>query len=270
MPNWLSSEAMRMSACSAVSSPPPMQKPRIIAMTGLLRPVHAPASAAWPLSYWARASGDVRCSPNSEMSAPDANALSPAPVTTSTRTPGSASSAASTPGSAARISLESALRFAGLLKVTTAIMSVTSTSSLSVPVSRGAGEVIDVIRVPSSNHPGRAQLVNRLARVAQLIQYLVRLIADVGTRCPDAWRGIHYPDSVANDVQPAEHRVRHRLRHRQVLDLRVGENLIHPVDRPARHAGLVERADPLGRPPGRQPLADERVQLGAVRRPVGE
>src|SRR5215472_14784464 len=229
MPNWLSSEAIRMSACSAVSSPPPMEKPQIIAMIGLLRPAHAPASAAWPRSYCARASGDVRCSPNSEISAPDANALSPAPVTTSTRTSGSASRDASTPGSAARISLDSALRLAGLLKVTTAIAPATSTSSLSVPVSRGAGEVVDVMPVPirPSDHAVRAQLLDRLARIAQLIQYLVGVVADIGTRCPHGRRRIGHAHGVAHDVELAEHRVRHRLRHHQVLDLRVGEDLVH-------------------------------------------
>ena len=64
------------------------------------------ASAACSRSIrGAGAAGDVRCSPNSEMSAPDTNALSPAPVTTMTRTSGSDCRAARRPGSAARISV---------------------------------------------------------------------------------------------------------------------------------------------------------------------
>jgi hypothetical protein len=35
MPNWLSSEAIRMSVDMAIPRPPPMQKPRIWAITGL-------------------------------------------------------------------------------------------------------------------------------------------------------------------------------------------------------------------------------------------
>jgi len=68
------------------------------------------------------------------MSAPDMNAASPAPVATTTRTSPSAFSAVSTPGSAARICAVRALRRAGLLKVTVATESATSTSSWSVPV----------------------------------------------------------------------------------------------------------------------------------------
>ncbi len=45
-PNWLSSDAMRMSAFIAVSSPPPMQYPRIIAMMGLSTVRHDPHAAA--------------------------------------------------------------------------------------------------------------------------------------------------------------------------------------------------------------------------------
>src|SRR5580700_8418823 len=37
MPNWLPSAAILMSACNATLSPPPRQKPRIMAMTGFSR-----------------------------------------------------------------------------------------------------------------------------------------------------------------------------------------------------------------------------------------
>src|SRR5215469_15988712 len=132
------------------------------------------------------------------MSAPDANALSPAPVTTSTRTSGSASSAASTRGSAARISPERALRLAGLLKVTSAIALATSTSSLSVPVSPVPG---------TSDHPFSAELVNRVARVAQLIKHLVGMVTGVRARRPHSRRRIAHAHSVTHDFQLAEHRV---------------------------------------------------------------
>ena len=38
----------------------------------------------------------------------------------------------------------------------------------------------------------------------------------------------------------------HALRDAEMLDLRIGEDLVDRVDRPARHAGLVEALDPVG------------------------
>ena len=76
-------------------------------MIGLRNPSQDPATVADARSYSARASGVVRCAPNSEMSAPDMNALVPAPVITTTRTAGSPSSAAMAPGSAERMARES-------------------------------------------------------------------------------------------------------------------------------------------------------------------
>ena len=54
---------------------------------------------------------------NSEMSAPDTNARSPAPASTITRTSGSASNAATIFGTAAHISSDTALCFSGWLKI---------------------------------------------------------------------------------------------------------------------------------------------------------
>jgi hypothetical protein len=50
---------------------------------------------------------------NSEMSAPDTNALSPAPASTITRTSGSASKAAMIFGTASHIAYDTALCFSG-------------------------------------------------------------------------------------------------------------------------------------------------------------
>ena len=54
------------------------------------------------------------------------------------------------------------------------------------------------------------------------------------------------------------------LRHADVLDLRVGEHLVHPVDRAARHACLVERFHPLGGSALAGLLLDDAHQLDAV------
>ncbi len=112
-----------------------MQYPRIIARIGFSSSTQARPASTWPASNAARASGVVRWEPNSLMSAPETNALSPAPVSTTTRTSSSACNARNTVGSAARIGADSALCLAGLLNVTRAMPSSTSQRSCSVPVS---------------------------------------------------------------------------------------------------------------------------------------
>src|SRR4051794_8113362 len=69
------------------------------------------------------------------MSAPEMNARSPAPRSTSTRTAGSPSTWDKAPGRAACISTESALCFSGWLNVIVATPSRNSTRSLPVPES---------------------------------------------------------------------------------------------------------------------------------------
>ena len=63
------------------------------------------------------ASAEERVFSNSEMSAPDTNAVSPMPRSTTTRTCGSFSNASMMSGTAAHMSVEHALRRAGLLKI---------------------------------------------------------------------------------------------------------------------------------------------------------
>src|SRR5215813_5869814 len=174
-----------------------------MAMTGLprLRRERVIAAQAW--SYEARAAAEVRRSANSEMSAPETKARSPAPVRTTTRTSASACSASSRPGSAARISLVRALRLPGLWKVTTATSPVTSTSRLSVPVPCRAGELDGVMRV-LSDHSVRAEPVDLRRWVAQPGEHLVGVGADAGARVPDGGRPAGHPHGVAEDVQPAE------------------------------------------------------------------
>ena len=84
-------------------------------MIGLSTVPHARPASAATRSYSARASTEVRCSPNSEMSAPETNALPPAPVTTTTRTSSRAWNAPRMIGTARFMSIDMALRRAGLL-----------------------------------------------------------------------------------------------------------------------------------------------------------
>ena len=66
------------------------------------------------------------------MSAPETKAFSPAPFSTITRIAGSASSRSSASGSARHMATESALCFAGLLKVIQPTAPAVSTSNWSV------------------------------------------------------------------------------------------------------------------------------------------
>ena len=110
--------AMRRSQASATPTPPPMQKPWIMAMVGLRRcsmPRCAPACRSRRSARSPRArSGSSRIR---EMSAPETKALSPAPFSTMTRTAGSRSKASRISGIACHMSSDTALRRAGLLKI---------------------------------------------------------------------------------------------------------------------------------------------------------
>ena len=56
----------------------------------------------------------------------------------------------------------------------------------------------------------------------------------------------------------------HRHRHAQMLHLRIGENLIHGVNRAARHAGLVQPFHPFGGGLFDQARLQQRIGLVAI------
>src|SRR5262249_32296541 len=85
--------------------------------------------------YSSLSSGFARAVSNCEISAPETNALSPAPASTTTRIAGSASNAESTFGIPAHISTETALRRSGLLKISQPIAPSLRPTSFSVPLS---------------------------------------------------------------------------------------------------------------------------------------
>jgi hypothetical protein len=111
--------ANRRSHEAAISTPPPMQWPRIIATVGFGNSRSAACAAR--LSRRTSAIGSPGSAPlsRSEMSAPEQK-LGPAPVTTRARTAGSSARPARTPGSAAHIAAVMALRFSGRSTVSTA------------------------------------------------------------------------------------------------------------------------------------------------------
>src|SRR5499426_4226055 len=120
-PKRLDSPQIRMSQTSAISSPPPTHAPWIIATTGCRQRATAsivvcttrPYSRAWATS--------ARSVSNSAMSAPAANAFSPAPRRITQRSDSSTSRRAKISPSARHMPLSSAFNRSGLLSVMVAI-----------------------------------------------------------------------------------------------------------------------------------------------------
>src|SRR5204862_3882737 len=107
-----------------------------------------------------------------------------------------------------------------------------------------------------------------LGRVAELAQDLVGVLAVRGRGPTDrAWRAReHGREPLHLHLAPLG--VAHRLRHAEMPDLRVLEHLPDVVDRPRRHARLVQRLDPLGARLLHQDPVELGVQLLAILRAV--
>src|SRR5918993_4443705 len=75
-------------------------------------------------------------------------------------------------------------------------------------------------------HSGAAELRNVVGGVAELAQDLVRVLAALRRRRRHAARGVAQGDGLRHEPDLAPGRRRHRLRHPEVLHLRVGEDLI--------------------------------------------
>src|SRR5690606_13836167 len=172
-----------------------------------------------------------------EMSAPETNALPPAPESTTTRTSSSAANASSVRSTACHISSDTALRFSGLLKTTWPTPSSRRLMILSV---------MSVLRWLStaggrrSDHFGRAQLGDPPVAIAELVQNLVGVLAHQRRRHADARRRPAHDDRLADQLGVAALVRVHGLREAQMAHLRIGEHLIDGIDRAARHARLVQ------------------------------
>jgi len=101
----------------AIETPPPMQKPWIMATSGLPRRASDSEPAPEMRRYSSSSAAFRRRSLNWEMSAPATKAASPAPRRITTRMAGSAARSATYSGMACHISWLTALRFSGWLKV---------------------------------------------------------------------------------------------------------------------------------------------------------
>src|SRR5215831_2074454 len=208
-PKRLDSPQIRMSQTAAISSPPPTHAPWIIATTGCRQRATAsivvcttrPYSRAWATS--------ARSVSNSAMSAPAANAFSPAPRRITQRSDSSASRRAKISPSARHMPLSSAFSRSGLFSVTVAIAPsrATRTDSVSgvtalLEADVGVLHELRVFRELGLHErlelvgPRLAQLRAHLLEPRAHVGLLHRLV-DVGVQLDDDlfWRpaGRHHP-----------------------------------------------------------------------------
>src|SRR6185312_12237537 len=229
-----------------------------MAMVGLVTSCSAAVAPSAILSYCAMLSADERCFSNCEMSAPEMKALSPAPLRTMTRTSGSRSKWPRMTGIACHMSSDSALRRAGLLNTIQPIA-----PSISA-IMRSLGEII--FR-SSSNRAVAVQSLDGIVVIPELAQHRVGVLAALRRRAVQPRRRAAQRDRLSDQVDAAERRMIDRLGDAQMLHLRVGEDLVHAVDRARRHARRVDDLDPLGRGLGLGDLLDRGVEPVAVLEP---
>src|SRR5260221_2083691 len=121
MPKRLEAPQMRRSHCVITSSPPPTHTPWIMATIGCRHRAIAPIVASSAAPYFFASLAFLRVVSNSDMSAPAAKALAPAPRLTMQRRDWSASSSPIASPSRVHEPRPSALSLSGLLSVTAAI-----------------------------------------------------------------------------------------------------------------------------------------------------
>src|SRR5215510_14225225 len=184
------------------------------------------------------ASGVARSSPKREMSAPDTKALPPAPVTTTTRTSLSRANFSRMAVAASHMSSDTALRRSGLLKVSVPTPPSLCASTLSVSL------IVPVLVCAASERVGAAQRRDLFRLESELPQNRVGVLAEIGRRRRQPARRARQPHGLARHAQRPAHLL-DALRHAEMGDLRIGVDLIDGIDRPARHAGLVEPFDPV-------------------------
>src|SRR5216684_160080 len=124
-------------------------------------------------------------------------------------------------------------------------------------------------RAPSgpSDHAAGLERVDRLAVVAQARQHLVGMLAEL-RRGPEllGLRRVGEVDRLADHLDVAELGMLHRPGDAEIFHLRLGEGLVDGVDRPARHARLVQRFHPVRRRVGPGDGGDALVHRLAVLR----
>ncbi len=190
-PNRAEGEAMRRSQAAAIAAPPPMTGPRSAAIVGTRTRSSAESHSSIRRSY-RRASSSRVNSANCEMSVPATNAL-PAPVSTSARTPRSASASRAASARPSYIANVIALRASGRLNVTQTTSPRRSTMrSLTVRSPCGPRRARSRPSRCSRSRPGpprcAPQGAVRRARCAKATRRAVRVNRAPG-RCRDAGAG---------------------------------------------------------------------------------
>src|SRR5580658_5476188 len=258
MPNSLSSEAMRRSVCMAIASPPPRQNPRIRAIVGLRNPENLFRPTLVIRPYSCCASAFDRSLSNWLISAPETNALLPAPVRITTRTELSSANSSRISPSPTHISTDMALRFSGWLNVTNPIPSSFAASILPPAYST---ETPPLTIVSISDRSLLAHVRNLRVRIADRVQHFIRAGAGLRRRNTDVLGEARDIDRRGHHLRAAALRARHLPRHAQMFHLRIGKRLVDGVDRPAGNPRPLEQLDPvIGRlRPG--DLADRGVDL---------
>src|SRR4051812_46364393 len=99
----------------------------------------------------------------------------------------------------------------------------------------------------------------RLAE-SELLQNLIGVLADIRRPRRDLARGARQRERLADQAELAAVGACRLLRDAEVPDLRVGKHLVDRVNRPARHAGLVDDVDPVGARLRRGALVDRGIE----------
>src|SRR5580704_11240102 len=228
-----------------------------MAMVGFLHSTIARLARS-PMALYSRiASREPRFCSNSEMSAPEMKALPPLPASTTARMASSALNASRISGTAFHMSTETALCRAGLLNSIQPTAPSLRAIIRSVLVFMARLRLYDLLLVQVRDH---------LVVEAELAQHLVGVLALVGRRIAHAARRAGELHRLVDHLDITEPRMMHGRRHAEMAHLRVGEHLVHLVDRAARHAGLVEDVDPVAARLVTRDLRDFLVEGGAVLR----
>src|SRR5215472_15129330 len=195
------------------------------------------------------------------MSAPETNALLPAPVRITTRTEPSSENSSRISPNPVHISSDIALRFSGWLNVISPTPSSFAASILPPACSR-------VTPPPGKSFISDRSLIAHLSdlvgAVADRCQHLVRARSHLRRRQADILGEPGDADRRGYHFGIADHRRVHFGGHAEMLHLRIGEHLVDRVDRPARYAGALQQFDPVVRRLVPRHVADCRVDLLAV------
>src|SRR4051812_40357019 len=89
-----------------------------------------------------------------------------------------------------------------------------------------------------------AECCDRGVIEAEVMQYLVRMLARLRRRATYAPRCARQLDRLAHNFHVTQHLVLHMARDVEVFHLRICKHFVHPIDWPTWHAGLVQKFDP--------------------------